>query len=736
MEHSAIQRHRNKELILFFQLGSAKLLGGIFFSYLVWICAFAIHCKEEGNPPFYIPEARVGFSLRYEPESAKKTIISEETILEDLADSFCLQAGEENLEARICVSSSDLESVSNLRRSYEAWKKEELIPQFRILLSDGKTANIGTYKKKDLLKKIGNISFGFTGESGVFSNSSGIWDRTRYSRKLHRKGFSFLTYSGTEAVILPSIGSEGIYWLITFHSYHSEGEIRDRFESKNRSLVSECREDLPRVAEIFGETESKIGRWIEIHNPHAFPICEADLEWELLGNRFSFPITIGAISPGETRVYGESSTKPENFLLSGIRWGDLKRVGELKLLRKGEAVSFHLPGGGYVFGEESYSWTKFGFSDCGRVNYSASDSQIYCMDPGIPNQEPQPRDLPFCNVQDFRLEELNPIGLRKEGVLRKDWKYLDLEYSGNFTCDPSFLQVRWGSIFRPISLQNGIEPNSIITLGALPFLLQNLGFVYRDFSGGILGSSVSLQDRKSATEKILWDGEFRTEYGIANRVILEKTNLSVASLSFTEGFIRLHPKMDSETSDPVLNENRRSSPGFLFQGSSDENSSLKFTEVSWMGSYLESEPISKDRFIEIRKEEGDPDSAVLEIESSSGKISILFPIDGKFSLLSSGISTCFPKSEFWKDINFSLPSTGQNILRLYDPRSSSLWDEFHYSSTGPGINDTRNKIRKSASSYLENGVRIWKESAYAGDPFRNPACALTHANPGFAGGTP
>ena len=154
-----------------------------------------------------------------------------------------------------------------------------------------------------------------------------------------------------------------------------------------------------------------------------------------------------------------------------------------------------------------------------------------------------------------------------------------------------------------------------------------------------------------------------------------------------------------------------------------------------MGSYQGADPISKDRFLEfVSVTDTSPESTFLEIIQGNGTIvSILLPLDKEgLSLLSSGKSTCFPQTEFWKDTSFSLPSTGSNILKIYDPYTGELWDEFTYSSSGPGVNDTRNKIRRSAYSKLESGGRIWSASLYSGIPFRDQSCSLTDAHPGIS----
>ncbi len=704
---------------------------------LIWffiISGIGFACKTQTSSEFPWWEKQAGFVFQYDPADSRSNPILETKLVSN-GNQFCLQTEEgPNLFASLCVSSEDNQSVTYLSQAYTAWQKESLIPELQIGLSDGSLAQVGTYKKSNLLKRIESVSFAILGEEKIFSqtNIAETWDRFWHSRKIHKRSFSLLfTKEGKEVLILPDLGKEEIYLVIEFPSYESIETIQNRIQNKNQSALSSCSSDLPEISEVFGETDSEIGRWIEIHNPNPFPICENGLELELLGIRSPLPETVGFISPFETRVLGEKDSSLERLFLSGIRWADLKKIGKLKLLRGGSTKDFLLPGGGYRFGNESLSWTEHGFSDCSSLSEGA-ELEIYCMNPGYtPGNIRISGSVPACEPEYFRLEELNPIGLRQDSVLKTDWKYIDLIYSGEKSCDPRYLQIQWGGIQQPISILRYLEKDQILTIGALPFLLGNSHFSYRNLSKGKLGDPISISDRITGFGKILWDGKFETAYGIPNRIVLEKTDANSVSIIFQNGKIGLHPKHISPSSLNVLVQNPRTSPGERSESIEDSEKLALFSEVSWMGSYRETEPISKDRFVETVVKVGNPSSALLEISNSNGSfVSILFPLEENINLLSAGVSTCFPESFFWKDSSFTLPSTGQTILKLYDPSTGNLWDQFVYNSGGPGINDTRNKIRKSASVKEEGGTRIWETSVYTGKPFRLSSCPMTEAHPG------
>ncbi|TGK04118.1 hypothetical protein EHQ53_02930 [Leptospira langatensis] len=708
---------------------------------LLCFLAISVVCKAESpkEPVWFDEEASAFF--KYDPLYSRQ---ASRSITEWEEGNLCLITGEDpNILVRICVLEKDRSSQENLARAFSSWKKEELIPESSLVLRDGSLARIGTYHKNDLVKQAKTAEFLLVGQKEFdLSPLEGSWTRKNFNTRNHEKKFSiFLFSNGRSMLVLPAQGEKEIYFALNFSWTLGKEEIRTQILSKNRSALDACQITLPIVTEIFGETDSPSGRWIEIYNPNSFPICEDGLSIELFGTRILLPMTTGFIAPFETRVYAESSSKLEKLVLSGIRWGDLKKVGNITLFQSQGSQSLSLPGGGYLFGEEYISWTSLGFSQC-------KENQALCMDPG--RQEKilkSDRKYPICDVDSIQLEEANPIGLKQGSILRSDWKYLDLLHIGLEECDPSFLQIQWGNVQQPISYQEVWKPGQILTLGGLVFLLSSPNFSYRNLRSAKAGDPISLLDRSSGKKKVLWDGIWRTTVGIPDRIVLEKTDGSVASICFMDESPRIHARIDltesygissqldriySNSSRKELIENPRTSPGIKTCTNSIAPGHVKFSEVSWMGSYQGSNPIAKDRFLEFVNLQGNSNSALLRILSGAGTItSILFPLEAdSLTLLSGGISTCFPETAFWKDLNFSLPSTGKNTLRLIDPNTGEIWDEFLYDPSGPGINDTKNKIRKSAYSKDIVGTRVWQTSQYAGNPFRDISCPLTDAHPG------
>ncbi|MGJ4747254.1 LIC11755 family lipoprotein [Leptospira sp. SA-E8] len=672
-------------------------------------------CKQDSVSDLLWQKTETSVQFQYDPFTKEGSKLVSELVQEN--DQTCFVSGEDpNFRIRICISE---EGISEFSQILSAWKVGTLVSEFGSDLSDDSEYKIGTYLFSGIQKKVEGSKFALIGDRKLKSLSAVAWERRNFNLKNHLKTFSiFLVPNGTFFLILSPLGEGEVYLGISFKAPELEREIQDVILTKNQIGSETCVSSLPTITEIFGETNTSIGRWIEIYNPNAFSLCEEGLDLSLFESKVSLPKTTGFISPYETRIYAEDSASLERISLSGMKWGDLKKVGKIYLTRGDRSFEFNLPGTGYLFGETYYSWKIRSFSHC-------ETPSKFCMDPGE-NQISNVENESACDPNDFELEELNPNGLLHKGILQVDWKYLDLIYKGTKLCDPSSLKINWGKNLFPIRISKKISEGEILSIGNLPFLLGNTSYTFSIFKSVTTSDIVSLSNSKGK-EKVLWDGIFHTFKGIPTRIVLQKTNGETVSICFENGQPFLHPySIDSE--------NSRTSAGRKFCSKANLVGKAQFSEVSWMGSYQGTDPISKDRFLELSSAtENSPDSAYLEIIQSSGTVvSILLPLEKEgLTILSSGKSVCFPRTEFWKDTSFSLPSSGSNVLKIYDPMTGELWDEFNYSSSGPGINDTRNKIRKSAYSKIVAGVKVWSASSYLGSPYRDPGCALTDAHPGI-----
>ncbi|TGL59556.1 LIC11755 family lipoprotein [Leptospira sarikeiensis] len=679
------------------------------------------NCKQDAPTDLFLWEKKKSVRFQYEPDFAKRTELISVLLAKD--DDPCLISGEDlNYKIEICVEE---EGLAQIERTLSAWKNAELASEFDSNLSDGSKYKLGVFSLPSIKQKTKNIRFVLAGEESFQTSGKEdlIWTRKEYNLKNHIKTFSLFALSDTSFfLVIPSPNHE-FYLGFSFFSDGLEEKIKNEILKKNKAGLEKCMPVIPEISEVFGETNSPIGRWIEIYNPHPFPICESGLEFNILGNSVKLPGTTGFISPKETRVYGEESSKLEKIYIPGIKWGDLKKVGSILLQKEADHFDLTLPGGGYLFGERYISWKSDGFSSC---NIPVS----LCMDPGIQNKVGLDAE-DICDPENFVLEELNASGLRFQENFQKDWKYLEILYIGTKICNLSGLRVLWGNESYPFPSKK-IRPNDLLSIGNLPILLGESSFFLKNF--GSVHPIDPVKISGFGKEKKLWDGVFRTARGIPTRVISEKTNGQNVSFCFENGNVSIHPYSKEPTKKQIDLENPRTSISRKSCEINGSSQSVRFSEVSWMGSYKGTEAISKDRFLEFVSEGSDPpSSAFLEIIQSNGAVvSILVPIEKEgLTLLSSGNSVCFPETEFWKDTNFSLPITGITTLRIYDPNSGELWDEFQYSSSGPGVNDTRNKIRKSAYSKINSGVRSWETSQYLGKPFRDPSCTLTEAHPGF-----
>ncbi|MEI7011738.1 LIC11755 family lipoprotein [Leptospira licerasiae] len=706
----------------------------ILFNLSVSIIFVLTSCKQSSSSEYLWEGSQKSVQFLYDPIRSEDPKLISDLVQEN--GQVCFVSGEDpNFRISICIKE---EKISEFEKVLSAWKEGALVPEFGSTLSDNSEYRIGTYLFSGIKKKLEDPKFAIVGDRKLRSIGSGtvLWDRSNINLKNHLKTFSiFFLSNGASFLILPPFGGSEVFLGIYLKAPNLENEIQNLVRTKNQIGLETCKFSLPIITEIFGETNSNLGRWIEIYNPNGFPICEEGLEFNLFGNKAPIPVTTGFISAHETRIYAEDSASLERLSLLNLKWGDLKKYGKILLSRLDQSVEFNLPGTEYLFGETYYSWNGSSFSRCEIISK-------FCMDPGE-NPAYNLETESDCDPNDFEIEEINPNGLVHNGTLQSDWKYLDLVYRGNKVCDPSSLMISWGKNLFPIKISKKIQADELLSIGNLPFLLGNPFYSPASFQSVTPSELISLSD-SFGKEKVLWDGNFRTSKGVPTRIVLQKTNGETVSICFENGQTFLHQNTSIAFSNASLRtnlpqfsiyaENPRTSAGRKFCHRQEVESKVQFSEVSWMGSYQGVDPISKDRFLEfVSVSESSPSSAYLEIIQSNGTlVSILLPLEKESpTVLSSGKSVCFPHTEFWKDASFSLPSSGSNLLKISDPHTGELWDEFTYSSTGPGVNDTRNKVRKSANSKIESGVRVWSISSYSGRPFRDSNCSLTEAHPGI-----
>lgn len=714
-----------------------RIFSTLFRFWLVALPFFYCKISEKERLWFELP-VQNPFHFDYDPE-LRENPKSLSVRIVTLDSRTCLQSGEvPGFAITFCLSDEDRSVSSTLENSIEAWRRREMSAERTVYDSVDRniSASIGMFPINEIRKRISKSGFGILGSGEFKKNSSdgAFWDRRGYVRKFHEPGFSLFRLEGNEWLwVFPPNESSGTYLTLKIllpPGLDSDWASRlGSIASTNERILANCKADLPEISEIFGETESVSGRWIELYNPYPYPICESGLEFVLFGNRVSLPTSVGFFAPGESKVYAEESSILEKIPLTGIRWGDLKRSGTLQLVKEGDVSERALPGGGYRFGEESYSWKRNGFSDCVSMERTSFLPESYCMDPGRPSERFAygDRKVDLCDAREFRIEEINFLGAYRDGKLRSDYKFIDLEYTGLSKCDPSDLELSFGSTNLPISARGILQPGTILTVGALPFLFGRFELSYRNLSNLKGTDSVRIRNRISGNEKNLWNGGFRGPELVYDRVALEIPGIATSSLLVREEKVYI-PK--SELPPDGLHLSHRFFPGrkteFGFSGSA------ALSEVSWAGSYRGNEPISADRFLEVWSDDPGISSAVLQIQTSGGGNSnVLFPLEKGWSLLSSGKLICFPNSVSWTESNFSLPQTGGNVLRLLDPIGGAVWGEFRYTSAGPGKNDTRGKIRRSAFFLSEQGgIGIWKDSDLPNFPGRSEACEGTHASPG------
>ncbi|MBE8355775.1 hypothetical protein IQA68_19220, partial [Leptospira interrogans serovar Pomona] len=92
--------------------------------------------------------------------------------------------------------------------------------------------------------------------------------------------------------------------------------------------------DLPVLSEIFGGTESPIGRFLEFNNPRKDPICFQDLELKTSSGTYSLLAGPQFLIPGETILKVETGSVLFGTESVSFPWSDLKKKGDWVLKSK------------------------------------------------------------------------------------------------------------------------------------------------------------------------------------------------------------------------------------------------------------------------------------------------------------------------------------------------------------------------------------------------------------------
>ncbi|EMJ80544.1 hypothetical protein LEP1GSC016_3202 [Leptospira borgpetersenii serovar Hardjo-bovis str. Sponselee] len=491
-------------------------------------------------------------------------------------------------------------------------------------------------------------------------------------------------------------------------------------QKQNLQITSLCKTDLPVLSEIFGGTESPIGRFLEFNNPRKDPICFQDLELKTSSGTYSLLAGPQFLIPGETILKVETGSILFGTESVSFPWSDLKKKGDWVLKSK-DAESVYknsektfLEGGRYYSSHENF------YSICSNF-FLFNVLERFCMNPGfgVSNQIQESGIPPFCDSNMFQIEEANFTGLYLDGKVDQKQKFIDLEYSGNNICNPNSLSLESNGTEIPIWLDSKvIRPGSVLTLGKLDFLKKDVFVSLSELKDFEFGKSVFLKDRISKKVSILSNDFSETP-------ILTRTDGSVVSLLRRENVWIPHPISSSDTLSFEIQNSHSINPGKRTDLTAlDPNTSVDISEISWMGSYDGTTSVSADRFIEI--DSNSLTSRILEILSGNKSYRFILPLKPGKNVLSTGKLVCFPKVETWIAPEFSLGSKGKIRFLSVDGKIENDW----VSWDSLGINSTSQKLRRSASKIRTlSGASVWKNSALSDVSSRKTSCIGTEASP-------
>ncbi|TGK35193.1 hypothetical protein EHQ12_11040 [Leptospira gomenensis] len=494
-------------------------------------------------------------------------------------------------------------------------------------------------------------------------------------------------------------------------------------EDHNREVAAFCKNELPSLTEWFAGTEAPLGRFFEVGNKNEYAVCTAKADVKLGENEYSLWKKTVFLIPGETILRIETDKPGFGVAFEKFPWASLKKAGSISMTDGTRTKIFSLSERTYEEGDSYYSVQNESYSVCDpEILPRLSDR--FCGNPGRIETSNDPIDKrDFCGLDSFRLEEVNFTGIFASGKLEERGKFTDLEFTGEAACDPDSLSLLFAGFEVPIrTSDHRIHPGQILTLGSGDFLERKILLSKANLRKLEYSNSISLLDRVSGRKKEL----FSIQPWIP---VLRRTDGYVLSLLFREGNWIPHPFSGSETILEDLRFKNAMDPGIKTKAVFPEiQPNAEISEVSWMGSYEGNTAISADRFVEL-------DSSTegfrrLEIGNDSPVRSYLIPLSKGKNVFSSGNLVCFPDAISWILPELSLGSSG--TIRLLPEEGIFVSDRLVWNQqTGPGVNSTSQKTRRSAVSVRTlGGERIWKSSGLSDPTRRKTSCPGTEASPG------
>ncbi|MDV6235041.1 hypothetical protein CH379_005285 [Leptospira ellisii] len=555
----------------------------------------------------------------------------------------------------------------------------------------------------------------FEGNSGSRPHSTRLWN-----------GFSVFAGPDLVRIIFHSpyiLNSENVLVLEIPGDVSVLSDFFASIEEHNRDVSALCKNELPSLSEWFAGTEAPLGRYLEFGNEKEYAVCTRKTDLKLGEAVYSLWKEEGFLIPGETLLRIEAEKPGFGTVLVDFPWSVLKKNGSISLNDGIETKTVTLSDRTFEEGDSYYSVRNGTYSVCSS-GIRPDLTERFCGSPGRLETGNDPIDKQeFCDLESFRLEEINFNGIFTSGKLDDRGKFADLEFLGKTSCNPDSLSLKFAGFEVPIrTSEHKILPGRILTVGNGDFLERNVLLSKANLKKLEYSNSISLLDRGSGREVTLFPAPSWIP-------VLRKSDGYVSSLLFRNGVWRPHPFSASETILEDLRLKNAMDPGIATKsGFSNVSFSAELSEISWMGSYEGSSAISADRFVELDSEE--EGFRFLEIVNGSQILSYLIPLRKGKNVFSSGKLVCFPDVTTWILPELSLGSSG--TIRLLSNDADSVSDRLDWNSqSGPGVNSVSQKTRRSAVSvYSSGGERIWKNSGLSNPDRRKQSCTGTEASPG------
>ncbi|MDX1960576.1 MAG: hypothetical protein SFU98_18540 [Leptospiraceae bacterium] len=504
----------------------------------------------------------------------------------------------------------------------------------------------------------------------------------------------FLTRTRT-LVAFPSINikeriSSSEYLVLDFkENIEASEEIFEKFQEAIRTSAkfqNECKKMSIDFTEYVGSGSVSTKKFLEFKNTKNDIVCLSGLEFEISGKKF-FPFKNGYLFPNATTLLLEEGSKLEGETQGKEFWKEISNSEKIFLKTELETNSFELPKRfSYISGDDEFSFKK-NFKSCSdTIRYS--ERLNICADPGVElSQESQK-----CNLGDFYITELNPLGYWKNGRLDPNGKFIELQFNGEKPCDLSSVTLKIDSDSFPLSSKKEfIQKSEVIVVGRKDDFIEKIRISDRNISSVNIRSKIEILSGNDT--RIIFSG-------IESDWILKGKTGALYSIVFENGKFFHHPKFQSKKLNNLLRQNHFMSPGEIVSNGVLGKASL--VEVNVYGSYSENSSFSGDRFIELKNE----NSGTLEINitNQNEDKTYFIPIeeDSGYTVLSKENFQCYTNVSSIQSSDLILSRDTNKIL----VKSKDNSQEFHFKKSNLGKDSRTPRVR---SSIVQTSIGTWKE---------------------------